>query len=269
MKEHEQLDLFADRAPTQESSNGLRAQRLAPEGLSDAALIAALPDSLLADARALAAEAGKRRLGCAVSALVALCNRFVGFGADREVPEQVAALEALAAIGGPEASRSVGDLIAKRIVQGPTLAVAMTAASRLGVTFPPDVALILLGHPNPAIRASACGCLRAGGRNVAALTELLADLDDEVSTAAACALGRMGRVEARDRLKRFLNERPSPRVIEAVAGVADEEAVVFLARVGRARRELAAPVLSALDEIDHPRAAAAASALRGWLSLQK
>jgi hypothetical protein len=43
-------------------------------------LVAALPDALLADACALAAEAGRRRLGDAVTALVALCNRFVGFG---------------------------------------------------------------------------------------------------------------------------------------------------------------------------------------------
>ena len=267
MKEHKQLELFADRAPNAGSSNGPPAQRLAPGSLSDAALIAALPDSVLADARALAAEAGRRRLSGAVTALVALCNRFVGYGVDREAPEQAAALEALAAIGGPEAARLIGQLIAKGIVQGPTLAVAATAAWQLGVTFPPDVALMLLRHPNASVRASACGCLRAGRDTVATLTELLSDLDNEVSTAAACALGRMGRVEARDHLKRCLNERPSPRVIEAVAGVADEEAVVFLARIGRARRELAAPVLSALDEIDHPRAAAAASGLRDWLSL--
>jgi hypothetical protein len=62
-----------------------------------------------------------------------------------------------------------------------------------------------------------------------------------------------------------LNERPSPRVIEAMAGIADEEAVVFLARIGRARPELAVAVLSTLDEIDGERAAAAASSLRRWL----
>ena len=75
----------------------------------------------------------------------------------------------------------------------------------------------------------------------------------------------MGRAEARNPLKRCLNESPSPRVIEAVAGVADDEAVVFLARIGRARPELAGAIFAALDEIDHERAAAAASGLRGWL----
>jgi hypothetical protein len=54
-------------------------------------------------------------------------------------------------------------------------------------------------------------------------------------------------------------------VIEALAGVADEEAIVLLARIGRRRSELANSVLSALDEIDHARATAAASGLRQWL----
>lgn len=268
VNDHTQLELFTDRAPTQGSSAAPPVPRSAGS-LSDAALIAALPDSVLADACALAAEAARRRLGDAVTALVALCNRFVGYGVDCKVPEQAAALEALACIGGPDASRSVGHLIAKGIVQGPTLAVAATAASELGVIFPPDVALMLLRHSNPAVRASACGCVRAGRDIVATLIELLGDLDSEVSNAAACALGRMGRAEARDHLKRLLKDRPSPRVLEAVAGVADEEVVIFLARIGRVRPELAASILSALDEIDHPRAGAAASGLRDWLSLSK
>jgi hypothetical protein len=79
----------------------------------------------------------------------------------------------------------------------------------------------------------------------------------------------MGRAEARDHLKRLLKNRPSPRVLEAAAGVADEEVVILLARIGRVRSELAPSILSSLDEIDHPRAGAAASGLRDWLSLSK
>jgi HEAT repeats len=267
MTDWAQLDLFGDRAPIDGHSDGAGVQRLAPDSLSDAALIAALPDAGLADACALAAEAGRRQPSGAVKALAALCNRFVGFGAERRLPEQAAALEALAAIGGPEASRSVVDMIAKGIVQGPTLVVAVTAASQLGGKIPSAFALQLLRHSDPAVRASACLCVRAGPEIVAALIELLVDRDLEVSTAAACALGRMGRAQARGPLKRCLNERPSPRVIEAMAGIADEEAVVFLARIGRARPELAAAVLSALDEIDGERAGAAASGLRHWLGI--
>src|SRR5208282_6055311 len=79
---------------------------------------------------------------------------------------------------------------------------------------------------------------------------MLDDPDGEVSAAAACALGRMGKVEARIHLKRYLTERPSGRVVEAVAGVADDEAIVMLARVGRARADLALSIISALEEIE-------------------
>jgi len=266
MTDRAQLDLFADRAPTEGRSNAATASRISPGSLSDAELIAALSDAVLEDACALAAEAGRRRLSGAVTTLAALCNRFVGFGADRKVPEQAAALEALAVIGGPEASRSVVRMVVKEIVQGPTLAVAVVAASRLCVKFPSAFALRLLRHSDPAVRAPACDCVRAGPE-IVTLVDLLGDRDREVSIAAACALGRMGRVEARSPLKRYLDERPSPRVVEALAGVADDEAVVFLARIGRARPELAVAILSALDGIDRVRAAAAASGLRRLLAI--
>ena len=68
--------------------------------LDDRALIAAIPDSNLADSIALAAEAGRRQLAAAVPSLEALCRRFSGFGIDRMVPEQAAVLQALAVISG-------------------------------------------------------------------------------------------------------------------------------------------------------------------------
>ena len=113
------------------------------------------------------------------------------------MPEQAAALEALAAIGGPEASRAVLQLIVKRIVQGPTSVVATAVASQLGVIFPTDIALAFLRDSNPSVRALACACLRPGYEVVTTLIAMLDDPDGEVSAAAACALGRMGRVEAR------------------------------------------------------------------------
>jgi hypothetical protein len=257
-----QLDLFGDQAQTEPSSNPVSLAQLAPEGLSDAALIGALPNAVQAGARALALEAGRRRLDGAVAALTALCQSFVGFGADRMVPEQAAALDALVAIGGSDACRSVCEIIVEEIVQGPTLVVALSAASQLGVKFPAAVGLRLLGHFDPSVRAAACACVRAGPETVAALVGLLVDRDREVLIAAACALGRMGRGEARGPLKSHLSETPSPRVIEALAGVADEEAVVLLARLGRGRPDLAPHVLAALDEIDDFGAIRAASALR-------
>jgi len=264
MSDFVQLDLFGDRPVFDRPRNTVSLQPILPQELSDEGLIAAIPEATLADACALAAEAGKRRLSAAAPALMTLCNRFVGYGIDIGVPEQ-AAVDALGAIGGPEASRAVVQLIVKRIVQGPTLVVATTVASQLGVIFPTD-ALALLRDSNPLVRAPACACVRAGYEVVATLIAMLDDPDGEVSAAAACALGRMGRVEARVHLKRYLTERPSGRVVEALVGAADDEVIVLLARVGRARPDLALSIISALEEIDNARAASAASGLKRFVS---
>jgi hypothetical protein len=68
--------------------------------LGDEALIAGITGAGLTDAPSLAAEAGRRRLAAVIPALEGVCRRFAGFGLERAIPEQVAALEALAAIGG-------------------------------------------------------------------------------------------------------------------------------------------------------------------------
>ena len=199
-------------APTSSApTNAVSAAPLDPQKLSDDALISAIPDATLAGARALATEAGARRLSAAVPALTSLCNRFVGWGADVVVPEQVAALNALGVIGSPEAAHAVSRLISRRIVQGPTLVTATTVASQLGVVFPSDVVLALLRHSNPLVRAAACACVRSGYEVITTLIAMLNDPDGEVATASACALGRMGRTEAQGHLKRYLSERPSPR----------------------------------------------------------
>jgi hypothetical protein len=91
---------------------------VAPESLDDAALIAAIPDAGLADCRALAAEAGRRRLLPAIPALEALCRRFRGFGLHHPLPDQVAALSALAAVGGHDAAAAVSRIIVDGVVQG-------------------------------------------------------------------------------------------------------------------------------------------------------
>jgi hypothetical protein len=120
------------------NSEGSRVQPpLRAAELTDAALIAALPDAGVTAAPRLAAEASRRRLAGAVPSLEKLCRRPTGFGANRLIPQQLAALEALADIGGEAARQVVARLVAQRIVQGPTLAAALNAAARLGSSLPP------------------------------------------------------------------------------------------------------------------------------------
>jgi HEAT repeat protein len=249
-----QLDLFS--APEPWPDPGPRAGETVPRldaaRLADEALIAAIPDASIAESRWLAAEAGHRRIAAAIPALEKLCLRLTGFGRDGLVTEQVAALDALSAIGGGAAAQAVARILARDAVQGPTLAVAAVAAARLKTNLLPHVALALLRDSDPSVRANACRCARPHPATLLVLVDLLDDLHERVSMAAACALGRMGRVEARPLLARLLREAPSAEVIAAIPAVADEECCVLLGRIARDRSELGSAALEALDCVDDP-----------------
>jgi HEAT repeat protein len=262
----QQLDLFSDAGirlgqSVQQSADVIPL----PAELDDHALIAAIPWSNLAESSALATEAARRRLVAAVPALEALCLRFAGFGARRMVPEQAAALEALATIGGRDAAQRVAQLIARGAVQGPALNVAMSAAARLHATLPIDVLRPLLQHPDPRMRANACHCARPVPELISLIVDRLSDLDPTVASSAACALGQIGRIEARPMLMSLLREKPSEEVIHSVASIADEDCMVLLGRIARSTPGLANAALDTLEDIEHPRASAIAATVRNLL----
>ena len=259
-----QLDLFsiAGTSPRPLPSP-MAAPSVAPGDLDDDALVAAIPLAGMLEAVALAREVGRRGVLTAVPALQAILRRHAGFGArGPAVAEQAAALDALVAIGGPAATQAVSRAIVRGEVQGATLAVAMSAAARLGASFPPDRLADLLGHDDPAIRADACRCARSHATVLARLAELLDDLDPAVHHAAACALGRMGRAEALPVLVRLLGTSPSVEVVEALAQIADDDAVVLLGRRARASPDLMQPILETLEGRDDPLALRVAEGLR-------
>src|SRR6202051_4578218 len=208
----QQLDLFSSAGDEAERPLPLSMERRpAATVLGDQALISAVPDSSLADSVALAPEAGRRRLAAAVPSLEALCRRFSGFGIDRMVPEQAAALQALAVISGREAAQAVSRLIVRGVVQGPALNLAVSTAARIGSTLPADVLRSLLRHPDPGIRASVCGCVRRRPELISVMIDLLDDLNQSVARSAACALGQIGSIEARPTLAKLLRGEPSEK----------------------------------------------------------
>jgi HEAT repeat protein len=260
----EQLDLFSASAGAAEQlpSGRTTGPVIACNTLDDDNLVAAILNAGLRDCLALAAEAGRRRLHAAIPALEALCQRFTGFGVDRIVPEQAAALDALVMIGCPDAAQTVARLIAKRVVQGPCLRQAAAAAARLGAKLPAGAVMDLLRHHDPQIRADACRFAHPWREAIPLLRDLVDDLHSDVGRAAACALGHMGQSEVRPLLARYLREKPSVEVIDAIASLADEDCVILLGRVARAVPDLSGAVLNALDAIDHPRAEKIADAIR-------
>jgi hypothetical protein len=230
--------------------------------MDDGSLIAAIPQSTLAEARHLAGEASRRRLAAAVPALAELCRRFTGFGTRHEVCEQAAAIEALAAIGGRGAAHAVSEMIERAVVQGPTLQIAMSAAARLGSVLSSDALRMLLRDAEPSVRADACRCARALPELNLILIDLLEDLDRRVATSAALALARMGKTEARPILKALLRDAPAEDVIEAASSIIDDECAVLLGRIARSGSVLANAALVGLENADHARALAIAAAIR-------
>ncbi len=252
-----QLDLFAASGTDPDGLSSAAASAptaLNAADLDDAALVAQIPTAGLREAPALAAEAGRRRLPEAVPALADLCRRFIGFGRERAVAEQWAALEALAAIGGAAAAHAATAMIVERVVEGPNRAHAVAVAARLGARLPTPTLLELMADPAPGLRAAACACAGPQLAMVPRLLELARDEAGEVRDAAVCALGRMGRREALPTLTRLLREDPSAAVIDAVAAIADEDCVILLGRLARTRPALAELVLDTLAVIAHPRA---------------
>lgn len=252
-----QLDLFSGSGflPATQPAPLARHSVVAPAELDDAALLAAIPASGVADGPSLAAEAGRRRLANAIPVLEGYCRRFAGYGMNRALPEQVAALDALAAIGGPDAARIVAQIMVRGWVQGPAVASAAAAAARLKSRLPADAVLALLRHADPTVRRHACLLARSGGEVIATLTDLLGDLHGDVRTEAACALGRMGCTQAVPLLKLTLSQAPTVPMIQAVAAVADEDCIVLLGRIAEGTApDLAAAAVEALAAIEHPLA---------------
>jgi hypothetical protein len=252
----QQLDLFryfpapAEPSPSDDAARSAPA----PDTMETDGLLAAIPLARITDSVVLAAEAGRRRMRAAIPALEALCRRFAGFGAHGIVPEQAAAIDALAQIAGADAARALARLIARRTVQGPCLQRAVTVAARIGAKLPPASVLELRHHDDPQIRADACRFALPSPELVEQLRDLLDDLQRPVRMAAACALGLMGHNVARPLLARYLREEPSAQLIDAVSAIADEECIILLGRIARTLPDLMAAALDALDSIDHPRA---------------
>jgi HEAT repeat protein len=253
----EQLDLFRDfgGASVRPSAALGAPSTFDVAELDNHGLLAGLADAALADSLTLLAEVGHRRMVAAVPLLRDLCRRHAGFGARRPIPEQIAALNALHAIGTREAALAVAEAIERGWVEGPALAVAAWCAGRLHANLSAETVAMLLQHPDPGVRVAGCGCARPYPAITVLLGQLMGDLRRPVAEAAACALGRLGRTEARPALAALLERAPSEEVIEAAGAVADEPTLVLIGRIARSGSKLAPAALAALEGSDHPHAA--------------
>ena len=261
-----QPDLFgerglveADRAPAQ-APRQVGAQ---PAHLTDDALIARLPGATLSEVEDLCAAAVSRSLEASVPALERLWHRFAGFGIDVPLVEQRAVLGALAALDCGPARSALKRIALSKSLPAAQLPLALRAAADAGLVLPAAFVGPLLGRKNPAVREPAYGlALKAGVPGVL----LRGGLDDPcvpVRRAAAIALGRRGDAGAREALIAELAVDPSRAVIEALAAIGDDGAIVHLGRCAERHPGLAGAVVDALRDMESARAERLAGRLEG------
>lgn len=256
MARGEQLNLFEGlRTEPAAAPEPARERRVDVKAASNAELIDLLPQARMRESVAIVRQIARRRLVSGIPALAALCRRHAGFGRNRVIPEQVAAVKAMGIVGGNEASRSLAQLIVRGDIEGPNLKVALRVAVKLICPLPESLVMDLLRADNPGLRAAAARCVGRWPRCAPLLIQLLEDLHKDVRLAAACALGRIGNDAARPVLLNALSEQPSPEVVEAIAGIADRTGLVLLGRTAETRRDLAGLIKRVFEGIDDPLAA--------------
>ncbi len=249
----DQYDLFDVR----EATSSARPVERSPKPLAravvemtDDALCASIAAVELSDAVGVLGEVARRRLPGAVDQLAALIRRFKGFETRGTIVEQTEALAALVAVGGGGAAAVVKAAIERSEFNRANLGAALAAAAKLRVRLEPRVVEAALVHDDAEIRLAACAFARARPNQIALLMELLSDQDQRVSSAAACALGGLGRVEARPKLMTLLQTSPSVAVIQAAANVADDSIVVQLGKLARGKDRFLDAIAEALEDCD-------------------
>ena len=254
-----QPDLFDERSLIDAGSVAVAA-RVAPEappdaaGLSDAALIALLPQATMSNVETLCSEVLSRRLVTAVPALENLWRRFAGFGLRVPLVEQRAVLGTLARLEDARACTALRGIVLSKGLPASLLPLAMRAAAEAALSLPAGFVGPLLVHEDETVRAAAFALAPRAGVPVELLREGLSDQSAPVRRLASIALGIAGNAAAVVPLVAELARDPSEKVIEALTMIGNEDAIVHLGRCAENHPALAGTILNALREMDSARA---------------
>ena len=235
------------------------------ETLSDGKLIALLADAVPSEVRAVCSEIAARSLDDAVPALEALWRRFVGFGIDSPLAEQLAVLDTLARLDRP-AARALLRRIVARGLPASLVPAALRAAIRARLVLPAGYVAPLLEHEDAAVRCSAFALAERARVPADRLRIGLSDCAPAIRRAAAIALAHRGHSEARATLLGELERSPSEALIHALAAIPDEDTIVHLGRCALRNPVLAPAVIDVLREMESSRAARLARRLEQGVS---
>ena len=252
-----QLDLFAERGRViaRRAPEPIASPTAAPvEMLSDDDLLESIQKAGPLSINVVCSEIVSRSLEAAVPALEALWERFAGFGVEKPLREQLAVLYTLARLGGMDARSTLRGIVLSKGLPASLLPAASQAAASAGLALPAAFVGPLLDHEDAEVRGAAFVLAARTDVRTDRLREGLFDRSAANRRAAAIALGLRGDASARQPLQNVLARYPSTEVIEAIAAVSDDDAIVHLGRCARRHPRLAGAVVDALREIATPRA---------------
>ena len=252
-----QLDLFAERGrvTARRVPEPMTSPTAAPtETLSDDDLLESIQKAEPSNIEAVCSEIVSRSLEAAVPALDALWGRFIGFGIETPLREQLAVLETLARLGGTDACSTLRGIVLSKGLPASLLPAASQAAASAGLALPAAFVGPLLDHEDAAARGAAFVLAARSDVPADRLREGLFDRSAANRRTAAVALGLRGDPSARQPLYKELAQYPSTEVIEAITAVWDDDAIVHLGRCARRHPRLAGAAVDALREIASPRA---------------
>ena len=262
-----QLDLFDDGGQIDGERVPARLVEDAGETvgrLADGELIAMLPQADRSSVEALCSQVVSRSLEAAVPALERLWRRFAGFGVRVPFPEQRAVLNTLARVDGAAARAALKGIVLSKGLPASLLpaalreaaeaGLALREAAEAGLALPASFVAPLLDHEDVAVREPAFALALKAGIGGDRLRDELIDPSACVRRLAAVALGNRRDAGAMEWLIGELARNPSAEVIEALAAIGDDDAIVRLGRCAVRHPALAGTVVAILRDMESAKA---------------
>jgi len=253
-----QLDLFDQPVGDMNAATGALQPAIDPAAVSDEDLLLGFARASLGSVEPLAREILRRRPEGWTAAAAALWERFLGFGTNVPMPEQVAVLDL---VRRTAAAPLLLQLLRRTPMADCLDPYLLPAAATCGVSLPQATVLRGLAHPQSDIRTAAVRGAPASRIPVDRLHPLLSDPVRDVRRTAATVIAEAGDAVAREPLLLEMRLQPDRRGLEALSSVANEDVVIRLGQIARQHQAWRGIIIDVLQMIDDQKAETVAAGL--------
>jgi hypothetical protein len=257
-RDDRQMDLFDRPVAPPASPSPTPAPAPDPAALGDAELLARFATASVAEVVSLGMEVVRRQPAGWPQAVLALWERFLGFGTVQPLREQIVVLDIIRRTGEAGLLRQI-------LQRGPVAdglhAELLLVAAECRVALPTPVVLRGLSDARPPVRQAAAHVAGLSGLPADGLHPHLTDPSRAVRRAVATALAEAGDAIARETLLFEMRLMPDRAGLEALTHLADEDVVIRLGQIARQHPGWCGFVIELLEGIDHPKAPRVAAGL--------